>query len=85
MKNFIIAISLLLVTACTAKAQTYTGSVGLFTVNSGWNVVPNSTNTTVNFTVRMVREQRYANGAWGWAPFNMNLKVGVALLPGSAV
>lgn len=85
MKNFIISISILLITTFNAKAQTYTGSVSLFTVNSGWNVVPNSTNTTVNFKVSMVREQIKVNDIWVWAPFNMNLKVGIALAPGSAV
>lgn len=84
MKNFLFGVLFIMMGAFTVKAQTYYGSIDRFTVNSGWNVVPGSSSTTINFTVKVNREL-YATGNWNWKPFNMNFKVGLVLAPGTAL
>lgn len=84
MKNFLFAALFIVIGVSTVKAQTYYGSIDRFTVNSGWNVVPGSSSTTINFTVKVIREL-YATGNWNWKPFNMNFKVGLVLAPGTAL
>ena len=84
MKNLTLGFLLVLFTAFGVKAQTYYGSVNNFAVNSGWNVVPNSATTNVNFTVRVDRMME-ATGNWNWKPFNMNFRIGLALAPGTAL
>jgi len=84
MKNFILGLFFISLTAFEANGQTYYGSFDRFTVNSGWNVSPGSTTTSINFTVRVNRELG-STGNWNWLPFNMNVKVGLVLAPGSAL
>lgn len=84
MKNFLFATLFIIMAAFTVKAQTYYGSIDRFTVNSGWNVTPGSSSTTINFTVKVVRELN-ATGSWNWKPFNMNFRVGLVLAPGTAL
>ncbi len=57
-------------------------SIDRFTVTAGTAVNSNTPTTTINFTVRYVR---FALGAGDWAPFDINVKLGVAANPGGVL